>query len=103
MSQPHQVIMYRNPMEYAIWNGSDGATLFPIMVSAAVAIATVVVAGKVHNYLSQFFTGNRFRRNKARNTALSVIWYDLTRHIGECWPLYAGAIAAVVTFNAMAL
>ena len=104
MSQPHEVIMYRNPMEYAIWNSADGATLFPIMVSAAVAIVVVMLASKVHNYLSRFSNkGFGTPRKKVNTNMLGVIWYDLTRHIGGYWPLYAGAIAAIITFNMMVI
>lgn len=50
MSGPHEVIMYRNPLEYAMWNSlSESGVLFPIMVSAVVFIASVVVVSKILN------------------------------------------------------
>lgn len=104
MSQPHQVIMYRNPMEYAMWNSMDGAILFPIMVSAAAAIVTVMLVGHVQNYLSRFRNkGFGTSRKKANTSMLGVMWYDVTRHFCTHLPIYAGVIAAIVTFNVMAI
>ncbi len=39
MSQPHEIIMYRNPAEYALWNSG---MMFPIMVGCAVMFCVTV-------------------------------------------------------------
>ena len=42
MSNPTEIIMYRNPAEYALWNSG---LLFPIIAAAVAAIAVAWVVG----------------------------------------------------------
>ena len=44
MSSPTEVIIYRNPLEYQLYNSG---ILFPIMCAAVVTIVAVVVISKV--------------------------------------------------------
>lgn len=96
MSQPQEIIVYRNPVEYQLYNSN---VLFPIMVSAVVAVVVTVLVGKVQSY----FTGN-FVRSVSRakkNGPLARLWSDIRNHFGQYLCLYAGAIAAVATFVKM--
>lgn len=47
MSQPHEVIMYRNPAEYAMWNSG---LMFPLMCGAAVMLIVAVLLGHILPY-----------------------------------------------------
>ncbi len=96
MSQPQEIIVYRNPVEYQLYNSE---LWFPLMVAAVVAVAVTVLVGKVQSY----FTGN-FVRSVSRakkNGPLARLWSDIRNHFGQYLCLYAGAIAAVATFVKM--
>lgn len=99
MSQPHQVIMYRNPAEYAIWNSMDSAIMFPIMVAAVVGCSVVVLGYKVSKYLPSI--NRNSRPNKT--DALAKLRYDIRLHVVTRWPLYAGALAAAAVLKRMVL
>lgn len=99
MSQPQEIIVYRNPVEYQLYN-SD--VLFPIMVAAVVAVVVTVLVSKVQSY----FTGNFVRPvyrsyNAEKRGPLARLWSDIRNHFGQYLCLYAGAIAAVATFVKM--
>ncbi len=96
MSQPQEIIVYRNPVEYQLYNSE---LVFPLMVAAVVAVVVTVLVGKVQSY----FTGN-FVRSVSRakkNGPLARLWSDIRNHFGQYLCLYAGAIAAVATFVKM--
>lgn len=44
MSNPTEIIIYRNPAEYALWNSG---MLFPIICSAVAAIITFMVVAEL--------------------------------------------------------
>jgi hypothetical protein len=96
VSQPQEIIVYRNPVEYQLYNSE---LVFPLMVAAVVAVVVTVLVGKVQSY----FTGN-FVRSLSRakkNGPLARLWSDIRNHFGQYLCLYAGAIAAVATFVKM--
>lgn len=91
MSQPQEIIVYRNPMEYSLYN-SD--LLFPIMVSAVVCIAVVYLVAVVQSY---FLGKRRYIDNTARNPFHRMV-KDIYHHVSYCLSLYVGAGAAIFTF-----
>jgi len=99
MNRPQEIIMYRNPMEYDLYNSG---VLFPIMVSAAVAIAVTVVVGKLQSYFIANFTSQVYRDLRAQKRGpFYRMWNDIRNHIIQYLCVYAGAIAAVATFMKM--
>lgn len=99
MSQPHEIIIYRNPLEYQLWNSE---LLFHIMVSAVVAIVVVVLVAKVQSYFTGNFVRSVYRSYRAEQAGpLARLWSDFRHHFGQYLCLYAGSIAAIVTFVKM--
>ena len=99
MSQPQEIIIYRNPLEYKLWNSE---LLFPIMVSAVVAIVVVMLVAKVQSYFTSNSVRSVYRSYSAEKRGpLSRLWSDLCNHFGQYLSLYAGSIAAIVTFVKM--
>lgn len=64
MSQPTEIIVYRNPLEAALWNSADGNLVFPIMCAMLVMLIVVVLGYKL--------VGNRRRRNWTDNVPLAA-------------------------------
>ena len=99
MSQPQEIIVYRNPVEYQLYNSN---VLFPIMVSAVVAVVVVVLVAKVQSYFTGNFVRSVYRSyNAEKHGPLARLWSDIRNHFGQYLCLYAGAIAAVATFVKM--
>lgn len=99
MSQPQEIIVYRNPVEYQLYN-SD--VLFPIMVSAVVCIVVVMLTAKVQSYFTGNFVRSVYRSyNAEKRGPLARLWSDIRNHFGQYLCLYVGAIAAVATFVKM--
>lgn len=99
MNQPQEIIVYRNPLEYRLYNSE---LLFPIMVSAVVAIVVVMLVAKVQSYFTGNFVRSVYRNYRAEQAGpLARLWSDLRNHFGQYLCLYAGAIAAVATFIKM--
>ena len=96
MSQPQEIIIYRNPVEYQLYNSE---LVFPLMVAAVVAVVVTVLVGKVQSYFTGNFTRSVYRAKK--NGPLDRLWSDIRNHFGQYLCLYAGAIAAVATFVKM--
>lgn len=96
MSQPQEIIIYRNPVEYQLYNSE---LVFPLMVAAVVAVVVTVLVGKVQSYFTGNFTRSGYRAKK--NGPLARLWSDIRNHFGQYLCLYAGAIAAVATFVKM--
>lgn len=61
------IIVYRNPMEQAFWEGAMSAQLFPIIVGGVVAIAAVILTEqlllKVNGYGNRRSWLGRHRSN----------------------------------------
>lgn len=59
MSEPHEVIVYSNPLEYHLWHtGVEGGYVFPIMCAAAVFMIAFMGLAKLwerrsRSYLSK--------------------------------------------------
>lgn len=56
MSQTQEIIVYRNPMEKAMWDAMSGGEVFPFMVGAAVFIVAFIVTAKA---LEKFIPWNK--------------------------------------------
>jgi hypothetical protein len=99
VSQPQEIIVYRNPVEYQLYNSE---LVFPLMVAAVVAVVVTVLVGKVQSYFTGNFTRSVYRAYRAeKNGPLARLWSDIRNHFGQYLCLYAGAIAAVATFVKM--
>jgi hypothetical protein len=99
VSQPQEIIVYRNPLEYQLYN-SD--LLFPIMVSGVVYIVVVMLTAKVQSYFTGNFVRSVYRSyNAEKRGPLARLWSDIRNHFGEYLCMYMGAIAAVATFVKM--
>ena len=99
MSQPHEIIVYRNPLEYQLYNSE---LLFPIMVSAVVAIVAVMLVAKVQSYFTGNFVRSVYREYRTEQRGpLYRMWNDIRNHFTQYLCLYAGAIAGVATFVKM--
>jgi len=75
VSNPTEIIMYRNPAEYALWNSG---MLFPIICSAVAAAVTVMVVADLTERMGAY--------SKLRNYIV----------IGS------GILSAILTYNLMA-
>ena len=64
MSQPTEIIVYRNPVEAALWNSMDGNLVFPIMCAALAMLLVTVIGYKA--------IGNRRRKNWVDNAPLAA-------------------------------
>ena len=42
-----EIIVYRNPLEAALWHSLDNGGLFPIMVAMLVAFVTIVICVRI--------------------------------------------------------
>lgn len=74
MNNPQSIIVYRNPLEAAIWEGTYSETLFPIMVALfAGFLVFVIVHGLFDRYLAV-----RIRKMRYQTTAPSF-WSKMTR------------------------
>ncbi len=91
MSQPQEIIVYRSPVEYDLYN-SD--LLFPIIVSAVLAVVAVYVVGMVQSY----FLGNRAYIDNTASNPFVRMMKDIRRHFTYNLCLYAGAAVAIATF-----
>lgn len=69
-SEITSIIVYRNPLEKAMWESFDAGALFPVMVAGLTFIAVTMLASRLRN---------RFRK---------------TRGLSENWSLLAGTVAA---------
>ena len=102
MSQPQEIIVYRNPVEYQLYNSE---LLFPLMVAAVAAVVAVVVTvlvAKVQSYFTGNFVRSVYRSyNAEKRGPLARLWSDLRNHFGQYLCIYAGVIAAVATFVKM--
>ncbi len=70
MSQPNEVILYRNPLEYALWNSFDIHYFFIVIVAGIVGIIAAVVAD---NIIDRFFRGNRLVKKHQGNIILGAL------------------------------
>jgi hypothetical protein len=75
MSNPTEIIVYRNPAEYALWNSG---MLFPIICSAVAAIVAVIVVAELTERMGAY--------SKLRSYII----------IGS------GILSAIITYNLMA-
>ncbi len=81
MSQPTEVIVYRNPLEYALWNAFDLHIFFIVIVAVAVGVIAAVIADNI----TQRFRANRFVRKHQSDIIL------LSGGIGAiltCWYMW---------------
>ena len=74
-----EIIVYRNPLEAALWGSLGNGELFPIMVAMLVAFVTVLICIRI----AEFYVP----RQKMK------LWSNLS--------LVAGAVAAVIVLWVM--
>lgn len=53
------IIVYRNPLEAAMWEGASEPIMFPIMCAMAAAVITIVILANIGD---KFFSRNDFYR-----------------------------------------
>ena len=77
MSTTQSIIVYRNPMEQALWEGVMGAELFPIAVGAIFAIATVMAVSHIIDRFNGAFRKNWLGRNSGNVSLVvgGIVWF----------------------------
>lgn len=89
-----EIIVYRNPLEQAFWNGlmDGGPVLFPIIMAIVVGIAVLVfVDSWVRKYNTKRYIAQTTNRRRQERTQFDK-FINMTH-----FPLALGALAAVLT------
>jgi hypothetical protein len=50
MNNMQQIIVYRNPLEAALWNGQYGAYVFPVICGVVVFLVAFLLLNKIMNF-----------------------------------------------------